>query len=225
MVDTAGVQRRGRGRPSGSNGSDTRNKILRAAREVFSEVGYDAATFKDIAARADITRTSVNHYFHSKEELYETLFDSTRERIDSVVRTGLRKADAENGVVERISTFLHAAVNIDSADRSVAKFIVASLFDSFRNPEFGSRALGQLDEVRAFFLSTLESDVVRGTLRSDADLTAITEMLVAVMWGMSMYAGFVGTNDQLESVVDQFVELLAGRLFEGPSAETEPRLS
>ncbi|MFE3225199.1 hypothetical protein [Nocardia sp. NPDC059228] len=32
---------------------------------------------------------------------------------------------------------------------------------------------------------------------------------------MSMYAGFVGTNDQLESVVDQFVELLAG-LFERP---------
>jgi len=33
---------------------------VRAAREVFSELGYDAATFQAIAIRADLTRPAIN---------------------------------------------------------------------------------------------------------------------------------------------------------------------
>ncbi|MFE3056883.1 TetR/AcrR family transcriptional regulator [Nocardia sp. NPDC059236] len=210
VVEVARAQRRGRGRPSGSSGSDTRERILHAAREVFSEVGFESATFKDIAERADVTRTNVNHYFHSKDELYQTLFESTR---DSVVAVGLGEAELEGGLIERLSAFLRAAVQIDSEDRTLARFIAASLFDSFRNPEFRDRALGQLDDLRSFIMASLEDAVADGTVRPDADLRAITEMLIAVMWGMSMYAGFVGSHEQLESVVDQFVDLLAGALW------------
>ena len=42
---------------------------MRAAREVFSELGYDAATFQAIAIRADLTRPAINHYFASKRVL------------------------------------------------------------------------------------------------------------------------------------------------------------
>ncbi|MGW4124636.1 TetR/AcrR family transcriptional regulator [Nocardia sp. NPDC004711] len=210
VVEAARAQRRGRGRPSGSNGSETRDRILHAAREVFSEVGFESATFKDIAERAGVTRTNVNHYFHSKDELYQTLFESTR---DSVVAVGLGEAALEGSLVERLSAFLRTAVQVDSYDRSLARFIAASLFDSFRNPEFRDRALGQLDDVRAFIMSSLEDAVAEGAVPRDADLAAITEMLIAVMWGMSMYAGFVGDHEQLEAVVDQFVNLLAGALW------------
>jgi AcrR family transcriptional regulator len=210
VVETTRVRHRGPGRPSGSNGADTRNRILQAAREVFSEVGYESATFKDIAARADVTRTNVNHHFHSKGELYQTLFQSTRE---NVVAVGIVEASAERDLIDRLSGFLRTAVQIDSEDRSLARFIAASLFDSFRNPEYRDQALGQIDDVRAFLKASLEDAVVQGVVRPDADLGAITEMLVAVMWGMSIYAGFVGTHEQLESVVDQFVDLLRGTLW------------
>lgn len=209
-AEVAGVQRRGRGRPSGSNGSDTRERILRAAREVFSEAGYDSATFKDIAARAGVTRTNVNHYFHSKEELYQNLFESTR---DSVMLFGIAEAESESVLVQRMSAFLRAAVQADSEDRAYARFIASSLFDSFRNPEFRDRAQGQLDDVRRFLLDSLGAAVAAGEIRPDADVAAITEMLIAVMWGMSMYAGFVGSHQQLESVVEQFVRLLDGALW------------
>ena len=47
---------RGPGRPPAAKAAETRKRILRAAREVFSERGYDAATFQAIAIRADLTR-------------------------------------------------------------------------------------------------------------------------------------------------------------------------
>nr|WP_232541647.1 TetR/AcrR family transcriptional regulator [Nocardia bovistercoris] len=183
---------------------------MHAAREIFSEVGYDGATFKDIAARAGVSRTNVNHHFHSKEELYRMLFQATR---DSVIAVGITDAASQPTLVDRMSAFLRTAVQIDSADRTYARFIASSLFDSFRNPEFDARSRDQLDDVRTFIKDSLEDAVECGAVRPDIDVVAITEMLIAVMWGMSMYAGFVGTHDQLESVVDQFVRLLEGSLW------------
>ena len=67
MVDVA---RRGPGRPPAAKSVNTRGRILQAAREVFGEVGYDAATFQEVAVRADLTRPAVNHHFRSKRDLY-----------------------------------------------------------------------------------------------------------------------------------------------------------
>ena len=39
-------------------------------------------------------------------------------------------------------------------------------------------------------------------------------MLVAVMWGMGLYAGFVGNHDDLAAVVKQFQLLMANKLWQ-----------
>ncbi|HVV08722.1 TetR/AcrR family transcriptional regulator [Amycolatopsis sp.] len=62
----AGGKRRGR-RPAGQ---DTRNALLDAAREVFSESGYEGATVRAIAARAGVDAAMVNHWFGGKEALF-----------------------------------------------------------------------------------------------------------------------------------------------------------
>ncbi|MDA3624528.1 TetR family transcriptional regulator [Saccharopolyspora oryzae] len=59
-------KRRGR-RPSGE---DTRAALLAAAREVFTEQGYDAATVRAIAAHAGVDPAMVNHWFGSKAGLF-----------------------------------------------------------------------------------------------------------------------------------------------------------
>jgi hypothetical protein len=38
-------------------------------------------------------------------------------------------------------------------------------------------------------------------------------MLVAVMWGMGFYAGYVGSHTQLEAIVDKLELLLANKLW------------
>src|SRR5262245_45562436 len=64
------TDKRRRGRPPRSDGADTRQEILRVARLVFSELGYERTTFQEIATRAGLTRPAVNHYFRDKAELY-----------------------------------------------------------------------------------------------------------------------------------------------------------
>ncbi|TVT49669.1 TetR family transcriptional regulator [Amycolatopsis cynarae] len=59
-------KRRGR-RPAGQ---DTRTALLQAAREAFSENGYEGATVRAIAARAGVDAAMVNHWFGGKDALF-----------------------------------------------------------------------------------------------------------------------------------------------------------
>ncbi|OLM16728.1 MULTISPECIES: TetR/AcrR family transcriptional regulator [unclassified Pseudonocardia] len=180
------------------------------ARDVFSDLGYEKASFMEIAHRAGVTRPAVNHYFGSKEALYGALFDATR---DSVVDAGVANAMNEHKLTRQIGAFLEAAAQVDSRDRTHARFIAASVLDSVRHPELNDRALGQLAEVRVFLEQALRTAIERGEIRHDLDITAVTEMLIAILWGMGLYAGYVGTHQQLDSVVQQFTRLLEGDLW------------
>lgn len=60
------VRPRGR-RPSGG---DTRSTILAAARDEFAERGYDGASIRSVARRADVDPALVRHYFQDKAELF-----------------------------------------------------------------------------------------------------------------------------------------------------------
>src|SRR5262245_39065888 len=55
----------------------TRAAILKAAQELFAELGYERTTVRDIAARASIDPAMVMRYFGSKDELFAraTAFD------------------------------------------------------------------------------------------------------------------------------------------------------
>jgi AcrR family transcriptional regulator len=60
------TRRRGR-RPGGT---DTRAALITAARAIFIEQGYDGATVRAIAARAQVDAAMVNHWFGGKEGLF-----------------------------------------------------------------------------------------------------------------------------------------------------------
>lgn len=63
---TQATRRRGR-RPGGT---DTKDALITAAREVFVEQGFDGATVRAIATRAGVDAAMVNHWFGGKEGLF-----------------------------------------------------------------------------------------------------------------------------------------------------------
>ncbi|MBP0651818.1 TetR/AcrR family transcriptional regulator, partial [Mycobacterium tuberculosis] len=53
-----------------SRSQPTRDRILKAARTLFAELGYEKTTIRAIAAAADINVSMVIRYYGSKEELF-----------------------------------------------------------------------------------------------------------------------------------------------------------
>ncbi len=201
---------RGPGRPPAAKAAETRERIIRAAREVFSELGYDAATFQAIAIRADLTRPAINHYFASKRVLWGEVVGQTNAK---VVSAGMARAQGETGLLGQLTSFFSAAMQADAEDRSAAAFLVTSVLESQRHPELSGDDHDSLKNSRAFVSWAVNDAIERGELTTDTDINHLVEMLVAVMWGMGFYAGFVGNHDELEAVVHKFELLMANKLW------------
>ena len=102
----------------------------------------------------------------------------------------------------------------DREDRSAAAFLVTSVLESQRHPELSRDEHDSLRRPRGHSSpgrSTTPSK--SGELTTDTDVPTLVEMLVAVMWGMGFYAGYVGGHDELESIVDKLELLLANKLW------------
>jgi AcrR family transcriptional regulator len=63
-----------------------RQAILVAARRVFAQLGYDAATVRDIIRGTDLASGTFYNYFRSKEEVYEALADDSAARFRPILR-------------------------------------------------------------------------------------------------------------------------------------------
>jgi AcrR family transcriptional regulator len=201
---------RGPGRPPAAKAAETRDRIVRAAREVFSELGYDAATFQAIAIRADLTRPAINHYFASKRVLYEEVVTKTNEM---VVAAGMAKAEGQTSLLKRLSAFFSATMQADHRDRSAAAFLVTSVLESQRHPEMGRDEHNSLKTSRAYVNWAVTDAIGRGELSTDTDVATLVELLVAIMWGVGFYAGYVGGQDELTAIVEKLELLLANKLW------------
>jgi TetR/AcrR family transcriptional regulator, repressor for uid operon len=186
---------------------------LRAAREVFSERGYDAATFQAIAVRADLTRPAINHYFSSKRVLY---WEVVRDTNDIVVSASVQRAQRETTLIGRVSAFIDAGIaagiEADSEKRTAAAFLITVALESQRHPDLSREEFDSIRATRQFMSWATNEAIERGELAADTDAQALTELLVVVLLGVGFYAGFVASRQELDAVIGQLQQLLAGRL-------------
>ena len=86
-----GIQRRRPGRPPG--GSDTRERILASARELFARNGIDKTSIRAVAAAAGVDAALVHHYYGTKQQLFAAAIQLP---IDPMVVLGpLRRAPVD----------------------------------------------------------------------------------------------------------------------------------
>lgn len=51
----------------------TRERIIKAARELFAEGGYASVSVRDVTSRADVSLSSINYHFGGKDELVQAV--------------------------------------------------------------------------------------------------------------------------------------------------------
>lgn len=197
------------GRPPGTNAADTRKRIISAARDVFSEVGYDAATFEEIAVRSGLTRPAINHYFHNKRILFR---DVVAETHVAVMETSAELARQQDTLLAQIGLFMALVIQADP-DRSAAKFMVTAVLESRRRPDLLEPEQDMVALTRDFIRDTVRDAIERGELGPDTDVNGLADMMLAVLWGMGLYAGFVGTPEGLLAAGEQLRRLLTGELW------------
>lgn len=81
----------------------TREKLLKAAAEVFAETGYDGAAVREICARAGTNIALVNYYFGDKLGLYaEVLQHSVRSSHVDAIRGALEQKGTPEQILRAV---------------------------------------------------------------------------------------------------------------------------
>jgi AcrR family transcriptional regulator len=81
------------------------SEIIEAARKVFAEKGYIAATVDEIAALAALAKGTIYVYFNSKEQIYNAVLEND---LDALRTLTLEKIAAAETAREKIAAYVNA---------------------------------------------------------------------------------------------------------------------
>ncbi|MGZ5912984.1 MAG: TetR/AcrR family transcriptional regulator, partial [Reyranella sp.] len=74
------------------NKAENRTALLKAARAVFAEMGYGAASVRDIVRRTDLASGTFYNYFKDKDEIFEAVVGELTGELLKRHREGRAKA-------------------------------------------------------------------------------------------------------------------------------------
>jgi AcrR family transcriptional regulator len=123
--------------------SDTREKILVSALEVFSTKGFHGATVDEIAERAELGKGTVYRHFHSKKGLFSELIRSKVAELEQEVRGAI---DPQADVLEIIEVYLRVYFGFFDRNRNLYKVLIQEQSD------FGA-------EVKALYIGNILTKV------------------------------------------------------------------
>lgn len=162
---------------------ETRQRLFRAAMELFQEKGFDATTIDEIAERADVAKGTVFNYFPQKTSFltasYQVWFSGMVESMGPVPswRGGTR--------THILNVFDHLARTADE-HRGLARLI---LFENMRQAHLAMEApaspVESPNQAGVRLLEELVREVLvrgreRGDIREDVDLDAAPELIAGM---------------------------------------------
>jgi AcrR family transcriptional regulator len=114
-------------------GQKTREKVIRAATDLFAEHGFHGVTTRDIAKSAKVNIATIHYHVGTKEELYMEVFRRgyarefliNKQFIDSIKADNLSDQDQ---LRKAIREFVSAVVDLNVEDPNLAKLSIRRQF-------------------------------------------------------------------------------------------------
>lgn len=186
----------------------TRGKVLDAARNLFAERGYDAATIRDIAKAAGMSTGAVFANFQDKAELFETVL---ADELGDLLRAIQAGAPKDGTVSERLTAALAAGYHRSLDQLPLMQATIARSW--FQPDEADKRSRAFIKPIIGTVTAILQDGVRSGELRQDLDLPLLGRMIWEVYVSNFRFAAYDGWDiTQLEPHVRKQIDMiLAGQ--------------
>ncbi|MBW1657755.1 MULTISPECIES: TetR/AcrR family transcriptional regulator [Flavobacterium] len=110
--------------------ASTEEKIIEAARKVFTEKGYAATRTRDIAEEAGLNLALLNYYFRSKEKLFSLVMAEKIGQLFGVIAPIVN--DDKTSLQEKIELIVPAYLNVLLQNPGLPLFVLSEIRN---NPE------------------------------------------------------------------------------------------
>jgi AcrR family transcriptional regulator len=148
-------------------------RILAAARKVFTSKGMAGARMQDIANEADINKALLHYYFRDKDKLFETVFLDEAHRFFPKIN---KIFSSDSPLFEKIENFVQEYVDEMLENPYLPWFVINELHrdpDQFMYKVWGKENLPKPGK----FLEQIEKEVKEGTIKRVKPLHLLMNLL------------------------------------------------
>ncbi len=184
----------------------TRDKILKAAAQIFSQKGYNATSMSDIAGAVNLQKASLYHHVDSKQEILSSLLEEALDLVTSRVAQVLsRHIPADEKLRLALRTYL------ETLTEQHALAAILLLEHRSLDPELRSRHLPRRDRFEQLWRDLLQRGIDEGRFLIE-DVPLVTRGLMGVMnWVVTWYQsdGMLSVSD----ISDQYADMILNGLL------------
>lgn len=177
---------------------DTRDRLLKAALDVFSEQGYVATSVDEIAARAGVTKGAVYYWFHDKEDLAADLQRSLWDEIATEAQAGVQPgASTTDNLKRSFRAYLRSL-----REHAHARFFLRDCW-AVSSLEVAGRARHETEVV--LVQRQVEQGIARGEI-VPVDPETLTRVLLGAFAEATLHVLTSGDADDAIEVVERLVD-------------------
>ncbi len=144
-----------------TDNSNTEQKIIDSAEDVFHQKGYDGARMQEIADKANINKGLLHYYFKTKDSLFETVLSIAFRKVLTQLESILLQ---EIPLEEKINLIVDKYMDMLSKNTSLPRFVMNELS---KNPDrFVAKHInGNMKKAFAIFEDDVRKEIKANKIR------------------------------------------------------------
>jgi AcrR family transcriptional regulator len=199
------------GRIAGVSAAEVRDRLLRAAADVFAEYGYEGTRVAEIAKAAGVSNAALYVHFGSKAEL---LVEALRQRGPRLLSDVLH-ADPDRPIGEAL---IAAGRRLPARPDSRRSLIVEALVAARRDPDVARLMRAHLGEREAWLADLVRAGQLAGELDEALAPDAVAHFCLLLAMGSALVPNDLHGIDPEQW--DQLLRRLVGALSTPPTEDS-----
>lgn len=198
--------------------SARRLEIVRAARSVFAEKGFEKATLEEIAERAELGKGTVYNYFDSKDILFAVAMDDL---FNDVYRIAEAASQPTRSVRECFADYARQIIEYYHANYAFCRLMMREWvrLDSASPEEQINAVRARLENVAEPLARLLRAAMRRKEIRR-ADPLALASMFIGLVHHYFMMHQSVRASGESATTIDAQVRMVITVFFDGIGGAT-----
>jgi TetR/AcrR family transcriptional regulator, fatty acid metabolism regulator protein len=167
----------------------TRDKILRAAKQLFEEKGFESASVREIATLAEVNVALINYHFGSKEqllaELIEEMTAQTHLKLSDITKSSISPMQKINEAIDVLADKIYS-------NKRYYQMIHRELSTPQR-PEMNDRIAKPLKRNRDELAKMIEEGLKKKVFKKDLDI----DLTISTIFGLMYQTTHIGFRNKV----------------------------
>ena len=191
-----------------SKGTQTRERILERAAQLFSRQGYFGSSLADIMHETGLEKGGIYNHFSSKEQLALEAFDYAYGLVQQRVQVALHD---KKHAVERLLALIEVFKSIadDPPVEGGCPILNTAIEADDAQPALKARAAAAMDDWRDTFHRILTKGIAKQEVRPDVDADVVATLFISMLEGAVMLSKLYDDTIHMQRAADhltQYVE-------------------